>query len=181
MISVVDKSRPTQSIFRYDLFVGKVALVTGGGTGIGLAIATELASTGCTVIIASRDEEKCKASADHVNKILRRPELSREGKLIAGPSTSLRNENEVVDLISFVVDKFGRLDFLINNAGGQFVSAAEDMSKKVCMSSLPFSDIFILSSNIFSQPIDFHVLFLPGATGIRSCRRDKFDWNIFNV
>ena len=60
-----------RSVFRPDLFRGRVALVTGGGTGIGRSIALELASLGATVVIASRDGEKCLAAAVEMNGKIR--------------------------------------------------------------------------------------------------------------
>lgn len=107
------------SIFRDGLFDGKVALVTGGGTGIGRAIAMELASLGATVVIASRDQEKCRQAADEI-----------PGKVIAGPSTNIRKEEDIIALVAFVVETCGSLDMLVNNAGGQFISMAEDISKR---------------------------------------------------
>ena len=55
------------SIFRSDLFTGKVAVVTGGATGIGRAITEELVHLGCRVVIASRKEERLKMAADEIN------------------------------------------------------------------------------------------------------------------
>ena len=57
-----------RSVFHKDLFKGKVAIVTGGGTGIGRAITTELASLGCKVVIASRKPERLEIAAQEINE-----------------------------------------------------------------------------------------------------------------
>ena len=115
-----------KSCFRHDLFQGKVALVTGGGTGIGRAITTELAGLGCTVIIASRDNSKCQQAASEINEAIK----ATTPRVFAGPSTSIRKEESIESLVSFVLKGFGSLDILVNNAGGQFVSPAEDVSRR---------------------------------------------------
>lgn len=56
-----------RTAFRKDLFLGKVAIVTGGGTGLGKAITKELASLGCRVVIASRKMERLETAADEIN------------------------------------------------------------------------------------------------------------------
>ena len=71
-------------MFRSDLFVGKVALVSGGGTGIGYCITNELATCGATVVIASRDQSKCQEAAATINKAL---PAGCQGRVIAAPST----------------------------------------------------------------------------------------------
>ncbi|CAJ1954517.1 unnamed protein product [Cylindrotheca closterium] len=113
-----------RSVFRNDLFKGKVALVSGGGTGIGKSIVIELASLGATVVISSRNEEKCHKAADELNA------LGFSGKVAAGPSTNIRKEEDIQKLISHVVERYGALDILVNNAGGQFISDSADISKR---------------------------------------------------
>lgn len=113
----------TPSIYRPSLFAGQVALVTGGGTGIGRCIATELAGLGATVVIASRKQEACQRAASEINKT-----LSGRGRVVAGPSTSIRDPDQVEELIAFILKQFKRIDMVVNNAGGQFVCAAEDLS-----------------------------------------------------
>jgi peroxisomal trans-2-enoyl-CoA reductase len=117
-----------QSVFRPGLFRSKIALVSGGGTGIGRCIASELATLGATVVIASRDETMCRQAADEINQSIRNAPL--RGQVVAGPPTSIRSEQEIENLISYIVNTYGSLDLLVNNAGGQFICATEDMSKK---------------------------------------------------
>lgn len=115
-----------QSCFRPGLLHKKVAIVSGGGTGIGYSITKELVSLGCTVIITSRDLSKCHEAVDKIKK----EQESNVGKAVVGPSTNIRKEEDVQSLISHVVKEFGSVDILVNNAGGQFVCAAEDLSSK---------------------------------------------------
>lgn len=104
-------------------------MVTGGGTGLGKAIATELAHLGCQVVIASRNQETCQQTAEEINKQVAAIK-GGGGKVLAGPSTSIKSEEEITALIKFVIDTCGSLDLLVNNAGGQFVSPAEDISRR---------------------------------------------------
>jgi len=115
-----------QTCFRENLFQDKVALVTGGGTGIGSAVAKELALLGATVVIASRSFEKCDISAKRINEEIRN---KSNGKILAGPSTSIRDEKQVEALIAFIIKKLNKLDLVVNNAGGQFVSEAAELSR----------------------------------------------------
>jgi NAD(P)-dependent dehydrogenase (short-subunit alcohol dehydrogenase family) len=113
-----ESSPPTSSwtsCFRNDLFQGQVALVTGGGTGIGFAITKELASLGATVVIASRTKSKCEKAAEEINK------LGYSGKVKAGPSTNIKKEEEVQALVEHVIETYGALNLLVNNSGGQFI------------------------------------------------------------
>jgi len=107
------------SIFRSDLFSGQVGIVTGGGSGIGRCIGHELSSLGAKVVLASRDITKCEAVRD---------EIVEDGGEAVAMSCNVRKEEEIKSLISDVVKEHGRLDFLVNNAGGQFASPIESIS-----------------------------------------------------
>ncbi|XP_076091306.1 peroxisomal trans-2-enoyl-CoA reductase-like [Mytilus galloprovincialis] len=112
------------SVFRNGLFNGKVAIVTGGGTGIGKAITQELLYLGCNVMVASRNEERLRKATDEMKKNITSPaELDHM-------QCNIRKEEQVQNLISKTLKRFGKLDFLINNGGGQFPARAETFSLK---------------------------------------------------
>lgn len=109
------------SIFRPDLFQGKVAVVTGGGTGIGLAISEELAKGGASVVIASRNMDRLTVSAKG---------LSHDHKVEVVPvQCNIRSMEAVENLFEQTLDIFGKVDFLVNNGGGQFSAPAENISE----------------------------------------------------
>ncbi len=108
------------SIFRDGLFEGKVALITGGGTGIGVAIAREIARLGGTVVIASRREQNIRPAALGLSA-----ELGRD---VHGEICDIRDRTSVSELVQRVVEKYGRIDLLVNNGGGQFFSPAEGIT-----------------------------------------------------
>ncbi|XP_052805053.1 peroxisomal trans-2-enoyl-CoA reductase-like isoform X2 [Mya arenaria] len=119
-------STKISSIFRPNLFKGKVAIVTGGGTGIGQAITQELLFLGCKVMIASRNMERLSESAESM-KLQIKPNSAAQ---LEHMQCNIRKEEQVKDLISTTVKKFGKLDFLVNNGGGQFPSPAADIRLK---------------------------------------------------
>lgn len=86
----------------------KTAIVTGGGRGIGKAIAIGYAAEGANVVIASRSSEQLDEVTEHIS--------SQGGSVLAVP-TDLRNPVEVENLIQETVNKFNRIDILVNNAG----------------------------------------------------------------
>ncbi len=92
-----------RSCFRDDLFLHKVALVTGGGTGIGRSIAKELAILGATVVISSRDKSKNEIAAQELNEEIKLYGKSN-GKVVAGPPCSIRKEEDVENLVRCIKD-----------------------------------------------------------------------------
>ena len=115
------------SIFRPGLFAEKVAIVTGGGTGIGKRIAHELCELGCKVVIASRSIDKLRLAAQEIQDAV----SSSAGHEIVVPiKCNIRCEDDVKHLVQATISRFGRIDFLVNNGGGQFMSSAQDISLK---------------------------------------------------
>ena len=101
-----------------DANAGKVALVTGGGTGIGRATAMELARTGAKIVVCGRRAEPLEAV---------QAELGED--CLAVP-TDVREPEQVAALVDQALERFGRIDVLVNNAGGQFLAPAEEISLK---------------------------------------------------
>jgi peroxisomal trans-2-enoyl-CoA reductase len=111
-----------QSIFRDDLFKDKVAIVTGGGTGIGLCIAEELAKGGAKVVIASRKMERLIPAAKGLSK-----DYNTE---VVPMTVNIRELDGVETLFDKVLENFGRIDYLVNNGGGQFFTSAEAINER---------------------------------------------------
>ena len=107
------------SIFRSDAFQDKVIIITGGGSGIGRCTAHELSALGAQVVITGRKQEKL----DKVSQ-----EIIEDGGKVHSIVCDNREEQQVKDMIAEVIEKFGRLDGLVNNAGGQFPSPLESIS-----------------------------------------------------
>jgi citronellol/citronellal dehydrogenase len=107
-------------MFKDDLFKDKVALVTGGGSGIGLEIAKQLLACGATVYIAGRKQERLENALMSLHAV---------GKVKAF-ALDIRDTKSVSHLADMIEAQSGCLDILINNAGGQFPSPAEDISEK---------------------------------------------------
>jgi len=105
------------NVFKDGLFDGKVCLVTGDGTGIGVAIARELGGLGATVIIASRKAANIEPAAAGLSKEL--------GRKVHGAICDIRDRDSVTALFNSIIDEHGRIDVLVNNGGGQFFSPAE--------------------------------------------------------
>ncbi|XP_053085403.1 peroxisomal trans-2-enoyl-CoA reductase [Pangasianodon hypophthalmus] len=115
-----------RSVFRSGLFNGKVAIVTGGATGIGKAITAELLQLGCRVVIASRKSERLEAAAGELSQLI----SSSSPASITSLRCNVRHEDEVRNLVASTLRLHGRIDYLVNNGGGQFSSPAANMSVK---------------------------------------------------
>tara|TARA_B100001146_G_scaffold42641_1_gene36287 strand:+ start:87 stop:830 length:744 start_codon:yes stop_codon:yes gene_type:complete len=87
---------------------GKIAIVTGGGTGIGKGIAKAFVDEGCSVVIAARDAARLEATAD---------ELSSRGGIVVAIQTDVTNEEQMIKLFARTMDQFGKLNILVNNSG----------------------------------------------------------------
>lgn len=105
------------SIYSPGLFAGKRALITGGGTGIGLAIAAELRVLGADVWIASRSEEKLLAGREALEA------LEAPGR-VGHHVCNIREEESVSACVAAMMQAWEGIDFLVNNGGGQFPSPA---------------------------------------------------------
>jgi citronellol/citronellal dehydrogenase len=108
-------------IFAPGLLEGMVCIVSGAGTGLGRATAIELAALGATVVGCGRRSEPLEETVAVVE--------ARGGRAESVP-TDIREEDAVGELVDGVLERHGRLDVLVNNAGGQFLSPAEAISPK---------------------------------------------------
>lgn len=110
-----------QSVFKPDLFRDQVVIVTGGGSGIGRCTAHELAALGATVALVGRSQDKLDAV---------QAEIVQAGGLAHSYPCNIRDEAAVQALVAEVLQAHGRIDALINNAGGQFPAQLKDISLK---------------------------------------------------
>ncbi len=119
MIACVTSGSIEQSeVFAPGLLSGQVALVTGGGTGLGKATALELVRCGATVVIAGRRTEVLEGAV---------VEIGAGADWIAG---DIREREDAERLVATVLERHGKLDLLVNNAGGQYFTPAEGIAAK---------------------------------------------------
>jgi citronellol/citronellal dehydrogenase len=98
---------------------GRTALITGGGSGIGRAVALDFAAAGARVLVAGRRPDPLARTAKLV--------ADAGGECVAVP-TDVREPADVTRLVDAALESFGRIDVLVNGAGGQFAAPAEDIS-----------------------------------------------------
>lgn len=108
-------------MFQSDLFKGKTVLVTGGGSGIGLEIAHQFLKLGAEVYIAGRKKERLERAI---------AQLHEYSTKVQAAVLDIRDTASVSHVADMIESQSGKLDILINNAGGQFPSPAEDISEK---------------------------------------------------
>lgn len=109
------------TVFAAHLFSGKVVLVSGGGSGIGKAIAVLFARLGASLVLCGRDPEKLGSAAALLQSL---------GSDVDATAMSIREPEQVEALMERVWARHGRLDVLVNNAGGQFAQPALDFTVK---------------------------------------------------
>ncbi len=110
------------TVYRDDLFAGQTIVISGAGTGMGRAMAILTARLGANVVICGRRQDKL----DEVKQAI----AEATGKEITAQSVNIRDPESVEAFLESVFETFGRLDTLINSAGGQFSQAAIDFSRK---------------------------------------------------
>ena len=112
---------PYESIFRPDLFAGTVHIVTGGGSGIGRCTAHELSGLGATVALVGRKLDKLQAVA---------AEIESSGGTVQTFACDIREEAQVQSTVRAIRESLGRIDGLVNNAGGQFAAPLAAINQK---------------------------------------------------
>lgn len=117
------ESSPTpggdSGIFRPGLLQGQVALITGGGSGIGLGIAELMGGLGARVVLASRSEERLRSAVQR---------LEASGVAASAVAVDVRDAERVREMVERVHAEQGRLDVLVNNAAGNFYAPSETLS-----------------------------------------------------
>lgn len=110
-----------QSIFAPGLFAGRTFMVTGGGSGIGRCTAHELAALGAHVVLVGRKQDKLEAV---------QREIAEDGGQASWQVCDIREEDTVRAMVGAVLARQGRIDGLVNNAGGQYMAPLESISAK---------------------------------------------------
>src|SRR5918994_2387569 len=106
-------------LFQPGLLDGQVAIVSGGGSGLGRASALELAALGARVVVCGRRPEPLEETA-----------AAADGDRVEARVCDIREEDQVEALVDGVLERHGQIDLLVNNAGGQFLAPAEDITPK---------------------------------------------------
>ena len=137
------------STFAPGLFTGRVVIVTGGGSGIGRCTAHELASLGAQVVLIGRSLDKLQATA---------AEIAHDGGRASFHTCDIRQEDAVKATVAAVVAEHGRVDALVNNAGGQYIAPLESISAKgwdaVVASNLTGG--FLMARECYLQSMEEH-------------------------
>ena len=114
-----------QSVFKSGLLAGKVIVVTGGGSGIGRCTAHELAALGAHVVLIGRNLAKLQDVAGEIAV-----DASGHVGHVSFHACDIRNEEAVKTTVAAIVIAHGRIDGLVNNAGGQYITPLENISAK---------------------------------------------------
>ncbi|MDI3403262.1 SDR family oxidoreductase [Streptomyces cavernicola] len=115
----INSPLPYAGVLRPDVHAGRTALVTGGGTGIGRATALALAAAGARVLVCGRRSEPLARVVE---------EIEAFGGAALAMSADIRDPEQVTAVVDRALGAFGRIDVLVNNAGGQFSAPAEEIT-----------------------------------------------------
>jgi len=113
-----------QSIYRQDLFSNQVIVITGAGSGIGRCTAHELASLGATVALVGRDLDKLGVVKAEIEA------TGMASERITVHACDIRKEEQVIAMVDEILARHGRIDALVNNAGGQYRQPLDEISSK---------------------------------------------------
>jgi citronellol/citronellal dehydrogenase len=140
---------PYRSVFRSDSFGGRTILVTGGGSGIGGCTAHELASLGARVVIVGRKRDKLERTA---------AEIAQEGGAVDLEPLDIRDEARVREVVAGIVERHGRIDALVNNAGGQFPAPLALINQKGFETVVRTNLVggFLVAREVFTQSMREH-------------------------
>jgi citronellol/citronellal dehydrogenase len=138
-----------RSVFRPGLLDGQVVLITGGGTGIGRCIAHEVAALGATAVIAARRPEPLRETC---------AEITDAGGKADWLTLDIRVDEQVQGVVATALERHGRIDALVNNAGGQFPAPAEEISPKGWRTviDLNLNGTFLMTRAVFNAWMGEH-------------------------
>ncbi len=142
-------SNAYNSVFRPGLFAGQVIIVTGGGSGIGRCTAHELAALGAKVVLIGRNADKLQSV---------QAEIHADGGDAAWAVLDIRIEGDVKAVVADIVREHGPVNGLVNNAGGQFPSPLEKISKNGwdAVVSTNLTGGFLVSREVYLQSMQRH-------------------------
>ncbi len=142
-------SNAYNSVFRPGLFAGQVIIVTGGGSGIGRCTAHELAALGAKVVLIGRNADKLQSV---------QAEIHADGGDAAWAVLDIRIEDDVKAVVADIVREHGPVNGLVNNAGGQFPSPLEKISKNGwdAVVSTNLTGGFLVSREVYLQSMQRH-------------------------
>ena len=106
-------------MFESGLLKGKSIIITGGGTGLGKSMATRFAELGADLVITSRRQNVIDETAEA---------LRQYGGKVLTVACDVRDPDQVQNMVDHTVNEFGKIDILLNNAAGNFISPTEDLS-----------------------------------------------------
>lgn len=109
-------------MFDTKILAERSILVTGGGSGLGLAMAKKFAAHGAKVTIAGRTLDRLEKAAEEIRAV------AREGGDVAVRPADVRDPDQVEGLVAHAVERFGKVDSLVNNAAGNFLVTSEDLT-----------------------------------------------------